>query len=140
MGQWDGATMQQKSFQLTALTSISIITKEMENADFILQHGQLYTCKCMCSEGLVFEPHKHSESSPLPTRRQTHTHTLSQKRMQNKLSTAYITLAICNLSCSPRKIIEATSQYANRMIISLTIANTWTEKKKKKSSYIVSNF
>lgn len=68
-----------------------------------------------------------------------HTHTLSQKRMQNKLSTAYITLAICNLSCSPRKIIEATSQYANRMIISLTIANTWTEKKKK-SSYIVSNF
>lgn len=46
-------------------------------------------------------------------------YTLVKKQTRNKLGIAYITLAICNLSCRPRKIIEATSQYANRMIISL---------------------
>lgn len=63
----------------------------------------------------------------------TNTHRLAQKQTQNKLSIAYITLAICNLSCSQRKIIEATSQYANRMIISLRYSTkhiSWhTEKK-----------
>lgn len=64
---------------------------------------------------------------------QTNAHKVAQKQIQNKLSIAYITLAICNLSCSPRRIIEATSQYANRMIISLrhSTKHICTEKKKQ---------
>lgn len=131
MVQWDGATMQQKSSQLTG-PDIHLYDhtpkekkrkeKKWDGVDFILQHMQMYTYT-----------NKHAH-----TLTQANTHTLAQKQIQNELTIAYITLAICNLSCSPRKIIEATSQYANRMIISLrhSAKHICTEK----NSYIVSNF
>ncbi len=125
-----------RPFSSQALTSISMITQEKRKQKEAMltsfaEHVDVYIHIQACT-------HRHTEQR---THTHTHTHTHLHRSKQSKLSIAYITLDICNLSCSLRKIIEATSQYANRMIISLHYSATiCTEKNKKRNSYIVSNF
>lgn len=114
IGQWDGDTMQ-----------LRVTWSHMKRQKTVLTLI-LLSLFCMCTH--------------IQARLYSIAHTLEQKQMQNKLRTPCVTLAICNLSCSLGKIIEATSQYANGMIIVLTTTppNTCTERERK-NCYIVSN-
>lgn len=127
MVQRDGATTQQKSSQLT--------DPDIHLCDHT--HAQEEKKK---QSWIHFAAHVYIQARVYTLMQ---TNTLAKKLIQNKLRIAYITLAICNLSCSPRQIIEATSQHANRMIISRrpsTKHTPWHTEKKQKHSYIVSGF